>query len=169
MAARLVFARRHNELRHLGRLLSFEPACIDFLTARLLRLPGVGFVVFEDVHVAGGLEKRPGRSAFRYQNNWQLPLNGPGEAAAPSRQTAQATARKLRALTRERQSVRVGFDRNPSDAFLRRVVALNRAKIEAQGRRHASTRSSSAASEPFRPSSATAPRSPRAMRSSPAI
>ncbi|HKG83826.1 MAG TPA: GNAT family N-acetyltransferase [Beijerinckiaceae bacterium] len=136
VAARLVFARRHNELRHLGRLLSFEPACIDFLTARLLRLPGVGFVVFEDVHVAGGLEKRPGRSAFRYQNNWQLPLNGPGEAAAPSRQTAQATARKLRALTRERQSVRVGFDRNPSDAFLRRVVALNRAKIEAQGRRH---------------------------------
>jgi hypothetical protein len=88
------------------------------------------------VHVAGGLDKRPGRSAFRYQNNWQLPLNGPGEAAAPSRQTAQATARKLRALARERQGVRVGFDRNPSEAFLRRVVALNRAKIEAQGRRH---------------------------------
>ncbi|MFL5120672.1 MAG: hypothetical protein ACJ8C8_09440, partial [Microvirga sp.] len=86
--------------------------------------------------VAGGLDKRPGRAAFRYQNNWQLPLNGPGEAAAPSRQTAQATARKLRGLTRERPSVRVGFDRNPSEAFLRRVVALNRAKIEAQGRRH---------------------------------
>ena len=135
-AARLVFERRGNELRHLGRLLSFEPACIDFLTERLLRLPGIGFVVFEDVHVAGGLERRPGRSAFRYQNNWQLPLNGPGEAAAPSRQTAQATARKLRALARERASVRVGFDRNPSEAFLRRVVALNRAKIEAQGRRH---------------------------------
>ncbi|MFL5123195.1 MAG: hypothetical protein ACJ8C8_22375, partial [Microvirga sp.] len=96
VGARLVFARRGNELRHLGRLLSFEPACIDFLTERLLRLPGVGFVVFDDVHVAGGLDKRPGRAAFRYQNNWQLPLNGPGEAAAPSRQTAQATARKLR-------------------------------------------------------------------------
>ena len=39
-------------------------------------------------------------------------------------------------MTRERPSVRVGFDRNPSEAFLRRVVALNRAKIEAQGRRH---------------------------------
>jgi hypothetical protein len=86
--ARLVFERRDNELLHLGRVLSFEPACIDFLTERLLRLPGVGFVVFEDVHVAGGLEKRPGRSVFRYQNNWQLPLNGAGEPAAPSRQTA---------------------------------------------------------------------------------
>jgi hypothetical protein len=84
VGVRLVFARRGNELRHLGRLLSFEPACIDFLAERLLRLPGIGFV-FEDVHVAGGLDKRPGRSAFRYQNNWQLPLNGPGEAARASR------------------------------------------------------------------------------------
>jgi len=91
VAARLVFARRHNELRHLGRLLSFEPACIDFLTARLLRLPGVGFVVFEDVHVAGGLEKRPGRSAFRYQNNWQLPLN-----AAPARRRRRRARRRRR-------------------------------------------------------------------------
>ena len=74
------------------------------------------------------------RSATRTTGS--CPLNGPGEAAAPSRQTAQATARKLRALARERASVRVGFDRNPSEAFLRRVVALNRAKIEAQGRRH---------------------------------
>ena len=132
---RLVFARRDDHLVHLGRLLWFEADCIAFLTDRLLGLDGIAFVVFEDVRVEGAPRKRRGQSVFRYQNNWQLVLNGP-EPDRIARQTAQATARKLRGLTRDREGVRVAFDKGPSLRFLRTVVAYNRAKIEAQGRRH---------------------------------
>jgi hypothetical protein len=134
-APRLTFARRGDHLVHLGRLTWFEADCIAFLTDRLLRLEGVAFVVFEDVRVEGAPGKRR-QSVFRYQNNWQLVLNGPAGTDRIARQTAQATARKLRGLTRDREGVRIGFDKGPSPRFLRTVVAYNRAKIEAQGRRH---------------------------------
>jgi hypothetical protein len=134
-APRLVFAHRGDHLVHLGRLLWFESDCLAFLTDRLLGLAGVAFVTFEDVRVEGALAQRRGRSVFRYQNNWQLVLNGP-EADRIARQTAQATARKLRGLTRDREAVRVAFDKAPPLGFLRTVVAYNREKIEAQGRRH---------------------------------
>ncbi|HEX8167201.1 MAG TPA: GNAT family N-acetyltransferase [Beijerinckiaceae bacterium] len=135
-AARLVFARRDDHLVHLGRLTWLDADCVAVLTDRLLGLDGVAFVVFEDVRVEGALARRPGQSVFHYQNNWQLVLNGPGETDRIARQTAQATARKLRGLTRDREGVRIGFDRDPSGRFLRTVVAYNRLKIEAQGRRH---------------------------------
>jgi hypothetical protein len=134
-APRLVFARRGDHLVHLGRLLWFTADCLAFLTDRLLRLDGVVFVTFEDVRVEGAPGGH-GRSVFRYQNNWQLVLNGP-EPDRIARQTAQATARKLRGLARDREGgAQVSFDKGPSLRFLRTVVAYNRAKIEAQGRRH---------------------------------
>src|SRR3712207_8593025 len=62
----------------------------------------VAFVTFEDVRIEGAPGKRR-RSVFRYQNNWQLVLSGP-EADRIARQTAQATARKLRGRSEEHTS-----------------------------------------------------------------
>ena len=51
----LLFAVRDRHLLHLGSLLWFEAACIEYLTEVLLEQPGVDFVVFEDVQVEGPL------------------------------------------------------------------------------------------------------------------
>lgn len=134
--AQVIFGRQADHLVHLGRLRWFDRDCIALLTSRLLQLPGVGFVVFEDIAVAGGDIAMPRHQVFHYQNNWRLVLNGPAEPDRIARQAAQTTARKLRNFTRDRTGARITFEPSPSAAFLRTIVDHNRDKVESQGRRH---------------------------------
>lgn len=131
----LVFERRKGGLFHLGRLLWISAECLKLVSQRLLELDDVKFVVFEDMVVEG----TPGglhRTVYQYQNNWQLTLGGGLPAKPLAKQTAQATARKLRSLKRDRPNVRLTFHQSPSLDLLRTIVAYNKAKIASQGRHH---------------------------------
>lgn len=134
-APRLVFARERDHLVHCGRLLSLEPDLIETLSAHLLRRPGVAFMVFEDVDVAGPIARSLNRTIFRYQNNWRVVLDGPDQTRI-SRQTAQGTGRKTRNLLRDNPGARLDFEPAPGRAFLRAIVDLGRARIESQGKRY---------------------------------
>ena len=134
----LLFAVRDRHLLHLGSLLWFEAACIEYLTEVLLDQPGIDFVVFEDVQVDGSVSRRTGRSDFRYRRNWQIVLNGP-EAAQyrTSNKSRSTTRRKQRAMERDLEGVRIGLETPPSRDIVKAIVELNRAKIETTNRKHA--------------------------------
>ena len=134
----LLFAVRDRHLLHLGGLLWFESACIEYLTEVLLEQPGVDFVVFEDVQVDGSLSRLTGRSAFRYRRNWQIVLNGPeAEQYRISSKSRATTRRKQRAMERDLEGVSIEHEKTPSRDLVKAIVELNRAKIETTNRKHA--------------------------------
>ena len=134
----LLFAVRDRHLLHLGSLLWFEAACIEYLTDVLLEQPGVDFVVFEDVQVEGPLSRRFGGSAFRYRRNWQIVLNGSeAEQYKNSSKSRSTNRRKQRAMERDLGGVRIELERKPSRDLVKAIVELNRAKIETANRTHA--------------------------------
>jgi len=131
---RLVFARERGGLVHQGRLFRLDAALIDALGERLLKRPGVHFVVFEDVDVAGPIATGFGRFVFHYQNNWRLPLAEASERM--SKQLVGNTKRKARALARENPGLSVRFEASPNQSVLETIAAFGRIRIEGQGRRY---------------------------------
>ncbi len=132
----LLFAVRDRHLVHVGRLLWFEAACIDYLADALLDETGADFVVFEDVQVEGPL-RRTGRSAFSYQRNWRIVLTGADvEAHINSGKSRSTLRRKQRAMENDLDAPRIALEEHPSRELLESIVALNKMKIESMNKKH---------------------------------